>query len=283
MAEITSTLLSMDEIEPIAAHLTRHSDEKKRHLADDMEANGQYHPIGVKDCGNPPTPGAKRYRLIYGHGRFGAARLLGWKQIAAKVYPPTTTDTQEEVFRLTENIHTTPLTDQQMYLSCRALLDLNPAWKRKDLAEHLHQEAYEVTRIMAADDAIASVREAFLDGKLSRYQVYTASKLPESKQPAWLEAELAGKRPKKPKGRAAGRNGTGKDAGKPPKVEVPLAGGGTLTIDGRALNTDSLDGVIDVLEAVLKSAREGKKENYRVATWQSIVRDHLVAKAAVKA
>jgi ParB-like chromosome segregation protein Spo0J len=100
MTEVPNTPLPLDEIEPVAAHLARHGEDKFRRLGADMEANGLYHAIGVKDCGNPPAPGSKRYRLIYGHGRFGAALLRGWKQIAAKVYPPTTTDTQEEVFRL---------------------------------------------------------------------------------------------------------------------------------------------------------------------------------------
>ena len=72
-------------------------DEDALHaLADDMGANGLHQPIGVR---GPSDRG--RWEIIWGHRRLLAARLLGWREIAAKLHPLATDPDQA---RAAENL-----------------------------------------------------------------------------------------------------------------------------------------------------------------------------------
>lgn len=66
--------------EPARALRESISEEALGELADSMAAEGLHQPIGLS---GPDASG--RYRIIWGHRRYLAARLLRWDQIAAKV------------------------------------------------------------------------------------------------------------------------------------------------------------------------------------------------------
>lgn len=52
-------------------------------FAASLKEEGQQHPVRVRLIENPSGP--QRYRLIFGFRRLASARLLGWKEIEAKV------------------------------------------------------------------------------------------------------------------------------------------------------------------------------------------------------
>jgi ParB/RepB/Spo0J family partition protein len=103
MAEPTYRTLPLIEIqEPQTPDRLYIDPEALGQLADDIAAQGLLQPIGVIG----PNPDG-RYRLIYGHRRLLAHRLLHRDVIEAKILPPGTDDTTA---RASENLNREQLT-----------------------------------------------------------------------------------------------------------------------------------------------------------------------------
>src|SRR5579864_6920248 len=101
--DCVTKMVVVAELIATPAQLARHDPERIKRLAEDMAAKGQLQPIGVTEDG----------RIIFGNGRYAAARLLGWKTIEAKVYPKTISETQFKTLGLCENWHREELTPWQ--------------------------------------------------------------------------------------------------------------------------------------------------------------------------
>ena len=73
--------------------LARHDDpEKVRLQGEDMLAKGQLQPVGATEDG----------RMIFGHGRWLAAKAAGMKTLEVKVFPASLSDTQFRLIRAAE-------------------------------------------------------------------------------------------------------------------------------------------------------------------------------------
>lgn len=69
-------------------------------LADSLRRHGQLQNIGVVVAG-------ERFRIVYGHRRFEAAKLAGLEQLVARVFPEGTTD--EQALKVSENEEQEPV------------------------------------------------------------------------------------------------------------------------------------------------------------------------------
>lgn len=76
------TKILIDQTVPYSRHPFRvKSDESLRLLADDIRRNGLLHPIIVRQIGME-----ERYEILSGHRRTAASRLLGFKEIYARIF-----------------------------------------------------------------------------------------------------------------------------------------------------------------------------------------------------
>lgn len=99
-------------------------------LAESMSADGQLQPIGVAlstGLGLTKQGEIKKYQLIYGHRRIAAARLMGWTEILAKIYPCDITLAKIQELRLVENTQREELTVIEESLATARLLGVQAA------------------------------------------------------------------------------------------------------------------------------------------------------------
>lgn len=158
----------LDWFKTDARELARHDDPAKVRLqGEDMLAKGQLQPVGATEDG----------RMIYGHGRWLAAKSAGIKTLEVKLFPTSLSDTQFKLIRAAENLQRKELTGYQKWLLCADLMACNPTWQMKELAEQLHLDPSMVTRLLSPSKCIPAWQEALAAGKVGISDCYAASKL----------------------------------------------------------------------------------------------------------
>ncbi len=261
MIETVTRMVLLAELIPDPEHLARHTPERVKQLAADLAANGLHQAIGV----------LAGQRIIFGHGRYAAAKSLGWKEIEAKVYPATLSETQWKVIRATENLQRTDLTGYEKWQLGLELLKLNPLWQGKDLAEHLSLDPSMVTRLLCPSKCIPAAQDALKQGKIGISTCYAISKCatPEE-QAAMLAAALGGtsRDALERQGRKR-RNGT-VPAVKLSKVKIAMTGGVNLVISGK--KGFGMSEIVELLADTLKAAKKAA-EQYDVSTWTKMMAD----------
>jgi ParB family transcriptional regulator, chromosome partitioning protein len=248
-----------------ARELARHDDpEKIRLQGEDMLANGQLQPVGATEDG----------RMIFGHGRYLAAKAAGIKTLEVKLFPATLSDTQFKLIRAAENLQRKELTGHQKWLLCAELMSGNPAWAMKDLAERLHLDPSMVTRLLSPSKCIQAWQEALAAGKVGISDCYAASKLNETEQAELLRLKLSGA--SRDAIEQAGRKA--RAAGTPTvrmsKVKIAMPQGASVVVSGPEL---SMSDLVELLSETLKEARKAA-EQFDVKTWVRMMADK--AKAA---
>jgi ParB family chromosome partitioning protein len=218
-----------------------------RQLGEDMRNNGQHHAVVALPEGT----------LICGGRRLAAARLVGLPELEVKIYDQPLTATQIKVIQLTENLHRTDLTDQDVYLAVSELRRLNPTWQKQDLAAHLHRSPSAITRILSVDDLIPAAREAFLGkafGCSVAYEISKASSAQE--QHELLAAKLAGaSRDQMHQQARKARNGD-RPKESTSRIKVEVASGITVTFNSK--NPFDLDQAIKAAGDAAKLMKEGQ-------------------------
>jgi ParB/RepB/Spo0J family partition protein len=262
MIEAVTKLVLVAELIADLEQLARHSQESVKHRAADMAVNGLLQPIGVLD--------GKPMRILYGHGRYLSAKVLGWKEIEAKVFPAALSETQSKVIGAGENFQRTDLTGYEKYRLCVELLALNPEWKAKDLADQLHLDPGMITRLLSASRCIPAIQDALKGGLCSIEDCYTASRLSEAEQHEYLAARRNGASAADLARRVRrSKNGNGQEV-RLAKVKILLAVGATVALSGKELHMES---VVELLAETLKEARKAHDAGYDVRTWQAMMRD----------
>jgi type IV secretion system protein VirD4 len=131
--------------------------------------------------------------LVFGHRRLTAATLVGLISLDAVITDDEMTETQVKVWHLTENVHRADLTGFEKYLACTELMCMNPTWRMRDLAKHLHLDPSMVTRLLSPSKCSPAWQEALKDGKVRISDCYCASKLESPKeQDGLLALKLSG-------------------------------------------------------------------------------------------
>jgi ParB family transcriptional regulator, chromosome partitioning protein len=130
--------------------------------------------------------------MIFGHGRWLAAKAAGIKMLEVKLFPASLSDTQFRLIRAAENVQRKELTGYQKSLLCAELMSGNPTWRMKDLAEQLRLDPSMVTRLLSPSKCVPAWQEALAAGKVGISDCYAASKLGEAEQAELLRLKLSG-------------------------------------------------------------------------------------------
>ncbi|MGH7169981.1 MAG: ParB/RepB/Spo0J family partition protein [Gemmataceae bacterium] len=261
----TTELRLLDWFKTDPKELARHDDpEKIRHQGEDMLANGQLQAVGATEDG----------RMIFGHGRWLAAKAVGIKTLEVKLFPASLSDTRFKLIRAAENLQRKELTGYQKWLLCADLISGNAAWQMKELAEHLHLDPSMVTRLLSPSKCIEAVQNALRDGKIGISDCYAISKLPSDEQAGLLALKLSGAT--RDQIEQAGRKSriTTTTAVKLARVRCPLSNGATVVISGPEM---SLADVIEALGQALDAAKKANKESLDVKTAEKVWKDKAKA------
>lgn len=260
-AKQTTEHRPLDCFKPDERELSRHDDpDKVRRLGQDMLANGQLQAVGATEDG----------RMIFGHGRWLAARDAGIKTLEVKIYPASTTDTQFRLIRAAENLHRKELTGYRTWMLCADLMCGNPQWAMKDLAEHLHLDPSMVTKLLSPSKAIPAAQEALRDGKIGITDCYELSRVSAEQQAELLRLKLSG----------TSRDGLAeqvrkqKRAGTPQvrakRIVCPLPSGASVVVSGIDL---SLDDFVEALGEAQKEAKKAREQSLDARTFAAVMKD----------
>jgi hypothetical protein len=206
--------------------------------------------------------------IIDGWRRWLAAKLVGLKTLKAIITDRSLTESELRIAQLSMSVHRAGLTGGELYETCLELLQYNPNWLAKDLAERLKIDPSMMTRILSPSKCLLPVRQALKLGKIGLSDAYCISKEPEERQLPMLEMKLAGaSRDELERHRRGGkRNGRGRT----PQAKCLLPDGRSVVISGRDI---SMPGIVSALSDALKLARKGCDEGCEVRTWEAITRD----------
>lgn len=142
-----------------------HYTERVRDRAESFRQNGQQAPILLIENPDAKRQPAKPYRLCYGHIRLDAARLLGWKTIAAEIRPPCT-DAEFMVWRAIENLHRVELNIVEKIAAVRYAVNQHGG-NMQLAADQLQMKVEEVRDLDYIDQRIfAPARKLASEGKL---------------------------------------------------------------------------------------------------------------------
>ena len=223
MAQLTTKPLSWFKTNP---QVRKTFDEAELRLLGESLRHKQLQPVLAKPDGT----------IIAGERRYRAAKLADLPNLMVIVTDEPLTDAEVRTIQLKENIHRADLTGYEKWQACKELLELNPGWQGKDLAEHLHLDPSSVTRLLSPSQVHRrSCQDALRDGKIGISDAYAFSKLPPEDQPGLLALKLSGGSRD-----ALEQAGRKKRAGNAPavrasKIKVPLASGVSVVVSGEAI------------------------------------------------
>jgi ParB/RepB/Spo0J family partition protein len=222
-------------------------DESLRQHAESLKKDGQLRPLLVLRDGT----------LVAGERTLRAAKLTGLTHVDVKVLEADLSSSEIKKLQLVENLMREGLSDAEVYLACKELTNLNPDWRKKDLAAALHFSDSMCTRICAVDDLVPEAKEAFLAGKFGFSKAYAIAKGPKEDQLPKLAAILCGaSRDEVERQRRV--SGGSNSAVKLSRVKIVLPNGDTVVVSGRGLNMARLD---DVLMRANKEVRKAASEH----------------------
>jgi len=261
----------LDWFETDPKELARHDDpEKIRLLGQDMLANGQLQAVGATEDA----------RLIFGNGRWLAAKSAGMKTLETKLFPATLTDTQFRLIRAAENLQRNELTGYQKWLLAADLMSGNATWQMKDLAEALHLDPSMVTRLLSPSRCIPAAQEALAAGKIGKTKFgisdcYELSQESPERQAELLQLKADGvSRDAIKMARRKTRNGNG--AGQPAqkatrmKCAVP---GRKLSIQINSEQPFTLFAVIEAIQELMKEMKKAADRSLDPRTFERMCKD----------
>jgi ParB/RepB/Spo0J family partition protein len=208
--------------------------------------------------------------LIAGERRLRAAMLVGMTHLEAKVADEPLSESEVRIWQLTENLQREDLTGFEQWLGCAELMEINPAWLQKDLAEHLHLSESMIVRLLSPSKCSSPWQDALRDDAVGISDCYAASKLPVTDQAALLVLKLSGA--SRDAVEAAGRKsrkGTAITI-RSRKIRCPLASGIDVTVSGKEL---TLDEMVDALIEASKEARKASDRGLHAKTFEASMHD----------
>lgn len=263
----TIVCVDLDGLRPDSEQLARHRDpEKRAGLRDSIIRYGVLEPLGMRPDGS----------LLWGHGRYLAAREAGLKQVPVIVTDRVLSETEIECIKAIENAHSEALVDQDLYRTVAKLKKLNPDATQQAIGEMIGLNGPKMTRLFAVDKVIPAVKEAFLGGALGLGKTYEISKAPgEREQHEFLRLALGNECSRDQLARRVGRkaNGsTGKPADKISKAKFVIQGGAaSVTVaNGGKLGMEEL---IDYLQDLTRSAKAARDKGIGIRNFAAVLRE----------
>lgn len=159
----------------------------------------------------------------------------------------------------------------EKYQGCSDLLQLNPSWQMKDLAEHLNLDPSTVTRIMAVGKLIPEAMQSLRDDLINGAQAYAITQA--SDQAEALRLALTGATREQI---AARRRPAAADAPRADKIRLPLPGGTAITVAGVGL---TLEQTLEKLNLVVDGVKRAIKDGLTARTVSKVFEDK--AKGAI--
>lgn len=204
--------------------------------------------------------------VIDGQRRGMAARLVGIEELDAIETDEELTQSQILDIQFTSAFHRADLTPYEKWRALETIKLHNPGWNGKELAEHLHIDPGQVTRLLSPGKCIPAVQEALKDGKLTISDVYAISKASHPAQELLLVKALSGATREVLE---SARKRPASDTVKLPKIKIPLSNdqvSGTVTVAGEDID---LDGAESILKEALKAIKFARDKNFDVKTAQA--------------
>jgi ParB family transcriptional regulator, chromosome partitioning protein len=240
------------------------SEESIGRHADSLKKDGQLRPLLVLRDG----------RLIAGERTLRAAKLAGLTRVEVKILEGDPSPGEIKKLQLIENLMREGLSDAEIYLACRELMELHPEWLKKDLAAELHFDNSMMTRILSVDELIPEAKEKFLEGAFGFSKAYAIAKGSRDNQRRKLVDILAGASRDDVERRR--RMGDGASQVKLSRVKIAMPEGASVVVSGRAVSMVQL---IAILGETLKEARKAAA-TYDVRTFVSMMRDRAKTDAS---
>ena len=244
----------------------KHFDEAGLRLLGESIRKKQLQPILAKPDGT----------IIAGERRYRAAMLVGLPTLLVIVTDEPLTEAEIRALQLTENIHRADLTGHEKWQACRELLELNPGWQGKDLAEHLHLDPSSVTRLLSPSKCIPAAQEALKEDKIGIAHCYAISKAPPEAQAGLLALRLSGATREAMDSQVRRKRASSMPAVRASKIKIVLTSGASVTISGADL---SLDDAIEAVKEATKEMTKGRDIGLDCKTIQAVAKDK--AKAGV--
>jgi ParB-like chromosome segregation protein Spo0J len=251
----------LDWFKPDHQELARHDDaEEIRRLGEDMLAKGQLQAVGATDDG----------RVIFGHGRWLAARAVGIRTLEVKLWPASLPDTQFKLIRAAENLQRKELKHHLKWLLCTDLMACNPTWQLKDLAEALHLDPSMLTRLLSPSKCIPAWQEALKDERVGISDCYAASKLPPEEQAELLALKLSGASRDTIEQAGRKKRTTGSSTVRLSRIKAVLPSGVVIVASGAGL---TLNDLIESLGEAQREAKKAREQGLDARTFQAVLRD----------
>ena len=219
---------------------------------------------------NDPVQSKRDGTLIDGERRWRAACLVGLETLDAIITDTPLTDSQIAMVRLISFFHREDLTAYEKWRACQQLLELNPGWHAKDLAEQLHVDPSMVTRLLSPSRCIPAWQEALKQGRVGISDVYAASKLPESEQAGLLDLKLSGASRDTIERTGRTKRTVDSSAVKVNRVKCMLSSGVQIVVSGNGV---SLDQSIDALTEAIKEMKRARELGYTSKTFAAAMKD----------
>ena len=245
--------------------LARHDDPEKIRLdGQDMLAKGQLQAVGATEDG----------RMIFGHGRWLAAKAAGKKTLEVKIFPATLSETQFKLIRAAENLHRKELTFHRKWQLAVELMTANPTWSQKTLAEQLQLSEGMIVKLLSPSKCSSQWQDALKAGRVTISDCYSASMLTPGDQDALLALKLSGvNRDTLERQSKRMRNGN-VSAVRASRIKCQLVSGVDIVVSGSEM---TLDDMIDALAEAGKEARKARDQGLDAKTFQSVMRDRARA------
>jgi ParB family chromosome partitioning protein len=208
--------------------------------------------------------------LIAGERRLRAAILVGLTHLEAKVADEPLSASDVRIWQLIENMLREGLTGHEQWQGCRELLEINPGWKQKDLAAHLHLTESMIVRLLSPSKCSEPWQDALRDGAVGISDCYAASKLPSAEQGALLALKLSGaSRDAIETASRTTRRGHAPVV-RARRIKCLLANGIEVTVSGKDI---SLDEMGEALAEASKEVRRAKNQGLHAKTFEASLRD----------
>ncbi len=228
----------------------------------------QWHPIVAKSDGI----------VVDGERRVRAAREVGLETLDAIIVDAPMSQTELRLAQGATAMHRADLSGWEKYVLCYELIQLNPGWQAKDLAEHLAIDPSMVTRILSASKAVPEVRAALKAGRLGTTDVYAISKeKSDAGQLELLTAKLNGasrdsieRQAKQKRNGSAPVNKRNRDRSVPvarvSRIRIPV-GNVIVTFSGKGMTIDN------AVDAGLEAVKKMQADKVKAASVQAIEKD----------
>lgn len=243
-------------------------------LRSDLGDQAELLSLGKSYLENPihPLIAAPDGTMIDGSRRVLALRMLGESEADFAITDEVPNDELIRDIQFDTARQRRGLSDYDVWKHAEKKTAVHPEWTRKQLAERLYVDTWDLTRILAASDCPAEAQEAFKEGRIGKSAMYVISKgKDEAEKLALFAASVRGEtRDQLERTRRANAKPVSRESssgGKPSKFRYPSTTGAIVAISGVSLDYDEL---IDLCKETIEALKIQRKDSVLIGTAQKV-------------